>query len=309
MTRRRGFTLIELLVVIAIIAILIGLLVPAVQKVRAAAARTQCANNLSQIGKAMHTHHDANKCLPPSMGPSGCCWGTWVILILPYIEQQPMFNQYVNWGGSDTTGPRYGAAPNTTYVTNQRLAVLTCPSDSNSIPINPMPNHNYAVNVGNTSNAQQANLNGVLFGGAPFKIAAANAPKKGQTLTDILDGTSNTLLVAEVIQGQGSDLRGFIWWGDATGFTTYLGPNSALPDVVYTTGYCQNGLLGNPPCSGTPTATAPSMFGARSRHTGGVQVAMADASVHFISDSVDINVWRAMGTSKGSESFPMPDGF
>src|SRR5439155_6885591 len=85
------------LVVIAIIAILIGLLVPAVQKVRAAAQRTQCANNLSQLGKAMHLHHDNFKCLPPSMGPSGCCWGTWVILIMPYIEQQNISKQYVTW--------------------------------------------------------------------------------------------------------------------------------------------------------------------------------------------------------------------
>jgi len=229
---------------------------------------------------------------------------------MPFIEQQNISALDVNWGGNDATGlaasggasnQRYGAAPNVTNVTNQRLALLTCPSDTPSVPINPMPNHNYAVNVGNTGNAQQANLNGVVFNGAPFKIAAAANPKKGQALSDIFDGTSNTLCLAEVVQGQGSDLRGFIWWGDATGFTTYLAPNSSAPDVVYDRGYCQNLVNGNPPCSGTPTTTSPSMFGSRSRHTGGVQAVMCDDSVRFIADTIDINVWRALGTSKGNE--------
>src|SRR5271156_6561058 len=103
--RRRGaYTLIELLVVIAIIAILIGLLVPAVQKVREAAARLQCQNNLHQLATAMHDFHDANKKLPPGMSPgtiSGstdeyCCWGTWMVPILPYIEQGSAFHIYIN---------------------------------------------------------------------------------------------------------------------------------------------------------------------------------------------------------------------
>src|SRR4051794_7818294 len=112
--RRRGFTLIELLVVIAIIAVLIALLVPAVQKVREAAARAQCRNNLKQLAIGAHMHHDTYKYLPPIMGPGGggCCWGTWVVKIMPYIEQDAAAKLYQNWGGDDSTGIRYGAAPN-----------------------------------------------------------------------------------------------------------------------------------------------------------------------------------------------------
>src|SRR3954469_10152229 len=136
---RRAFTLIELLVVIAIIAILVALLVPAVQKVRAAAARAQCQNNLKQVALGMHNYHDAYKNLPPGEGPGnpadtittrrGCCWGTWQTYMLPYLEQQALFQRYVNLGGSDLTGPRYGQDPNAKDVTSVRLSVLTCPSD------------------------------------------------------------------------------------------------------------------------------------------------------------------------------------
>lgn len=304
-TRREGFTLIELLVVIAIIAILIGLLLPAVQKVREAAARMECQNNLKQLGIGMHAYHDANKGLPPRMGPSGCCWGTWVVLILPFIEQNNLYKGYVNWGGSDATGPRYGAGVNV-QVCNKRLSVLTCPVDKTNEPFSGLTNNNYAVNLGNTSAAQQATLNGVVFGGAPFNTAKVNSPRKGVFIPQIIDGASNTMMVGEVLQGQNSDLRGFIWWGDAAGYSTYLPPNSTAPDVIYTTGYCNNQPTKNLPCTGVPTATNPSMFASRSRHQGGVQTCLCDGSVRFISDTVDINVWRAMSTSEGSEVFTLP---
>jgi prepilin-type processing-associated H-X9-DG protein len=126
----------------------------------------------------------------------------------------------------------------------------------------------------------------------------------GKRLAELHDGTSQTLLAAEVRQAAGSDLRGFSWWGDASNFTTYLGPNSPLPDVVYTTGYCVNGPR-NPPCTGTPTTSNPSMFASRSQHPNGVQVVMGDGSVKFVANTVDINVWRAASTANGTESLQL----
>src|SRR5712691_720474 len=102
--RVRGFTLIELLVVIAIIGVLIALLLPAVQKVREAANRIKCQNNLKQLGVAMHNYHDTALTLPKSEDSKTayvCCWGTWQVLILPYLEQEGAFRTYQNWGGSD----------------------------------------------------------------------------------------------------------------------------------------------------------------------------------------------------------------
>jgi len=104
-----------------------------------------------------------------------------------------------------------------------------------------------------------------------------------------------------VIQGAGSDLRGFSWWSDAAGFETYLAPNSPLPDRIYDIGYCNKTDPTNPPCD-VSTSDWPTMFAARSRHPGGVQVGLCDGSVRFISDSIEIDTWRALSTTRGNES-------
>jgi prepilin-type N-terminal cleavage/methylation domain-containing protein/prepilin-type processing-associated H-X9-DG protein len=303
-SRRRGaFTLIELLVVIAIIAILIALLVPAVQKVREAAAQTQCINNLKQLALGMQNYHSAYKTLPPGMSPGTvnygdyyCCWGTWMVVILPYIDQEQVFIMYENYGGDDSTGPRYGAAPNTN-VTTMRFAAMTCPDDMPNAPLGGITNHNYAVNYGNTDIYQDATVTsgGITynFGGAPFGVNI------GYPLTHITDGTSNTLMFTEVIQGQGADLRGFSWWGPASGIVTSAGPNTSLPDLMEA-GYCLS-TAPNPPCSGSTPADGEFMF-ARSRHPTTVNVALCDGSARPITPSINLAIWAALGTAWGNET-------
>jgi type II secretory pathway pseudopilin PulG len=288
-----------LLVVIAIIAILIALLVPAVQKVREAAARTQCANNLKQLALAVHGFHDANKAMPASRGQGGCCWGTWIVPLMPYFEQTAAANLYQNWGGVDATGPRYGAAPNTTNVTQKRYAVMTCPSDEKYQGT--IAGHNYAVNAGNTGSGQAATLNGVLNGGAPFKPATVRYEKTcSMTLTSIKDGTSNTVALAEVLQGPNGDLRGWVWWSEAAVITGYLAPNSASPDV--NGGTCNNLPARGLPCIASGTTTNPTMYASRSNHTGGVNIALCDGTVRFINNNIALATWRAICSAQNGES-------
>jgi prepilin-type processing-associated H-X9-DG protein len=166
--------------------------------------------------------------------------------------------------------------------------------------------HNYLVNVGNIDYAQGKDgalpdqPPGLKFLGAPFSRSMQFR------LTDITDGTSSTLLAAEVKQGQGQDFRGLTWWAEGSGFTVYRTPNSLGPD------YISNGR-GAPGC--VPTAqnalnsdcqafTTPNwnVFTARSRHPGGVNVVFCDGSTRFVDDSIAWAVWQALGTSQGNET-------
>ena len=310
MKTRRGFTLIELLVVIAIIAILIGLLLPAVQKVREAASRMKCTNNLKQLGLGVHNYHDTNSSLPPMMSPSGCCWGTWTILIMPFIEQDNVFKLYQNWGGTDSVNsnypaagvagsfPRYGSSPNTSNVTARRYPFLSCPSDQDSTPFGGITNVNYVVSGGNGGTYGAAGPaptpTGYTVMSGMFDGAKLTRKIK---LTDVTDGLTSTVMFAEVLQGQGLDLRGFAWWGDASAFSTYYPPNTTANDLLYNSTYCQNNPAKGLPCSGA----GGSHFSARSRHTGGVNVCLGDGSCSFIRNSIDPTTWLNMG--------PINDGF
>lgn len=305
MRRTTGFTLVELLVVIAIIGVLVALLLPAVQAAREAARRSQCHNNLKQIALGMHNHHDTFRAFP--VGSHNCCYGNWLVHLLPFIELNNMYEKYENLGNHLGTNRHYSMSPNTTHVTNHRIQTLTCPSDQPNTPIGSMASHNYAVNYGNTGNAQQATLNGVTFRGAPFSTVATKESetqeiKFGTNFSSITDGTSNTLLFAEVRQGRNHDLRGFVWWGPTTAFQTYLAPNSSQPDRL-DSNRCDN--TPNFPCAGQ-TGSDPTSLAARSQHPGGVSVARCDASVSFVSETITLSVWRAMSTSRGAEAEPMP---
>ncbi|NQT37399.1 MAG: DUF1559 domain-containing protein [Planctomycetes bacterium] len=316
--RRRAFTLVELLVVIAIIGILIGLLLPAVQSVRAAARRMQCANNLKQIALAMHAYHEANTMLPPGT----ISWGTsvtWAARILPHLEQQAAYDQV-------SYSELYYTGSNSQFMMN-RFATYTCPSDSPQSRSNGWTKHNYVVNAGNTGFVAPQfygaveNYNGVKYGGAPF-TRSGSYPNHGWPDIDpqwidfdaIRDGLSNTLMLSEAVQGQtptsgGSiDLRGFIWWGNAATFETYLPPNAEQPDVYQELVWCdsQRTIPTNPPCTGPHTEQQPMTNAARSRHSGGVQCAVCDGSVSFITDNIALDIWRALSTSRGGETASMP---
>ena len=303
-----AFTLVELLVVITIIGILIALLLPAVQAAREAARRTQCSNNLKQLALAMHGFHEARGHLPPGM--NGCCMGTWLVYILPYLENQNLFDQYKNLGGTFATGPEFKRTPND-KITGTRLAAATCPSDTASgypFLAYEMIKHNYAVNFGNTG-LENTNLgenysfSKVLNQGQPDEVVFHGAPFNSRTTCSfdfITDGLSNTLLLAEVVQTEGSkDVRGIIWWGDGAGFSTYLAPNSSQPDLLYSIDVCDP-VGNNPPC-GQISSAMPAMFASRSRHSGGVGAALCDGSVRFVANSIDINTWRALSTTRGNE--------
>jgi prepilin-type N-terminal cleavage/methylation domain-containing protein len=299
--RRTAFTLIELLVVIAIIGILIGLLLPAVQKVREAANRMKCQNNLKQLGIACHNYHSVMGVLPEGIANGSWGHGTWLILVLPYLEQASLARKYVDYG--NPSGKVYYDAANLP-VTKTHLPILTCPSDVPAVSSETWSGtsyHNYLVNFGNTAVGESTNdylvqnYNGVVFAGAPFTVAI------GQPLTSITDGTSNTLLAAEVIQGHKNDLRGLSWWGSGAGFMTYLGPNDTNPDVLWSDLSWCNPNPPNPPCTTYQGGTNWRTYAARSRHPGGVSVALCDGSTRFVANSVDRTIWRALGTSQGGE--------
>jgi prepilin-type N-terminal cleavage/methylation domain-containing protein len=329
-TRRHGFTLIELLVVIAIIAVLIGLLLPAVQKIREAANRMSCQNNLKQIALANMNYESTYGTFLPGVGKNGCCWGTWMVPILQFMEQDNLGKIYINFGGLDPTGPRYGGGVNNT-VSSTRIKSFTCPTDTPQL-WGVRTKHNYVLNAGNTTFFQVAlplratptTPGYTPFLGAPFSWYTnsdlnwdstvpwdvpvsrggpdPNNGKMGRPVKigEITDGTSNTMMASEAIQGRTDDLRGFTWWGGAAGFTTYIGPNSTEQDVV-TGGICRPLVSPRLPCTTTSTAARARLMGARSLHPGGLSASMCDGSVRFVSETISMVVWRALSTSQGGE--------
>jgi prepilin-type N-terminal cleavage/methylation domain-containing protein/prepilin-type processing-associated H-X9-DG protein len=311
---KRGFTLVELLVVIAIIGVLVALLLPAVQAARESARRAQCSNNLKQLGIAVTNYADVNKGALP-VGEYSCCWGTWLVALLPYVEQKALYDNYkffgaINTAGGNTdTNTRYGGSFNTP-VTKIQIAVYSCTSDSTTASpsiFSGITFHNYVANHGNTSEQKAATLGKTLSGqdnkykGAPFIfVGNSNSNPQVVKLSDVFDGLSNTLAFSETVQGHAGDLRGFAWWNGGAHFETYLTPNSSQPDILESIDYCKRADTYNPPCDG-PTTALPSTIAARSRHPNGVMACLCDGSVRFVSNTVNLDVWRAAGTAAGRE--------
>jgi prepilin-type N-terminal cleavage/methylation domain-containing protein/prepilin-type processing-associated H-X9-DG protein len=305
-SNRGAFTLIELLVVIVILAVLIGLLLPAVQKVREAAARAQCKNNLKQIGLAFHNYHTAYQSFPPGFTSAsatvdgdgtGPGWG-WGAYLLPFLEQDNLYRQI------DFT--RDIRDPANAFARVQTLKVFLCPSDTP-----PGPTFT-AVDEARVPLCDVAFANFVGMGGTHevtgFPDTSGGIPYQGVLLrnsrvrvADIPDGTSNTLFVGE----RASKRSPMTTWVGAVTDASVPPQNPGYDDegppvlVLTNTGTVEDGRVPNNPLDHVEDAN--------SRHAQGVNFLFGDGSVRSISNAIDAAVWAAIGTRAGGEPVTLTD--
>jgi prepilin-type N-terminal cleavage/methylation domain-containing protein/prepilin-type processing-associated H-X9-DG protein len=300
---RRGFTLIELLVVIAIIAILIGLLLPAVQKVREAAMRTKCVNNLKQIALGCHAYHDTYRKLPPGIaddtGGHTYYYWTWLGKILPYVEQDNLYKQadaFAKAGNWYTWGPPANPALGTT------LPLYNCPSDLRPLVATFVGGYNVAF----TSYLGVSGIEGSWATTTSGKGTGVLYNLSAVRLTDIKDGTANTFMIGE--RPPSKDYW-YGWWFSGWGYD-----GSGTGDVVLgstDTGYCLSvwTYSGNTSyqCQATNVGLKPGSINNDcdqmhfwSLHPGGTQFALADGSVRFVTYNAN-SVLPALCTRSGGE--------
>jgi prepilin-type N-terminal cleavage/methylation domain-containing protein len=287
-TPRRGFTLTELLVVIAIIGVLISLLLPAVQAVRAASRRSACINNLRQWGIAMQTHHASIGRLPTCVNLSATTPRTgFVPFLWPYMEQAELYARY------DFKTPFY-VSPNLPLLST-KVPLYFCPDDRRGVwraDGFDRSRGNYVLNWGN-GNRDQSNPG---YRPSPF---GHNRTSRFKQFTD---GLSKTMLMSEVrmaVRDELFDFRGDILNDDAgcTSYSTINTPNSGVPDLAV----CSSASLNQPaPC--IPTGGGAVTTAARSYHSGGVMVMMADGATRMVSDAVAVDAWQALGSMAGGET-------
>jgi len=297
-----GFTLIELLVVIAIIAILIGLLLPAVQKVREAAARAKCSNNLKQFGLAIQTYNDTYNRLPPSGNNWADDTGSWLVQTLPQMEQQPLYTQF----NPSTTAPGPDTGRNISSsagaARQARLPYLRCPSDG----FNPdLVTSNYVGSLGPQCATGPCGFdpNQQYCNGTSFGWGYATSPDHGNdtnpanirglfnrlgakiTLSSIQDGTSNTIAVGESLPETHDHLQQNTWWNynhGASHCTTIIPINYKFTRPLNTssTNRQDNWNIS---------------WGFKSNHSGGANFVFADGSVRFVQQSIDHGTYQRLG--------------
>ena len=295
MKARCGFTLIELLVVIAITAILIGLLLPAVQKVRAAAARAQCVNNLKQVGLALQNYHDTAKSFPAGYtsgfdaagNDTGPGWG-WAADILPQMEQQAISNAV-----------RFDQPIEAPVNANARVQLIksfTCPSDSPGLTWTAKkydPSGNPLATVCDVASASYVGVFGTTEPGVDGDgVFYRNSKTR---IGDIPDGTSSTILVGE----RSFRLGQTTWVGSVTGANLFPQSPSIAPPILNNASGMVLGHTGDGNGPGAPNSYV-NQFA--SQHTGGVNFLFADGHVDFLKASMNYATYRALSTRQGGES-------
>jgi prepilin-type N-terminal cleavage/methylation domain-containing protein len=324
---RPAFTLVELLVVIAIIGILVALLLPAVQAAREAARRSQCGNNLKQIGLAVHNYHDVYKSLPPGgwdcpNHPQTPCNGwnqnpgpwmtTWSICILPFMEQQPLYDKY--------DAKRHNMDSVNLPVLQTFIETYLCPSDLNTQRLEEPesgPANDLNVLLAPGSYAAQSGLVDVRGGPHWDEDSDRNQNLRGpmhavvqrssgrnhgvERLADVVDGTSNTLLVGEYHTKTVNRRRRF--WGYAYSGYNQSGIHLGSPTDF---GIPDYDLCDNAPPAGAGAHNNDCKRAFASFHPGGVQFALCDASVRFVPKTIDFNILAGSATIQRGESVQLP---